>query len=1046
MLRIALPVRVPVYVLLVIWMCFFSSHASAAGPNSATLNVTVVDKSHAYVPDALSVVVNAATGVKQESRSDKNGTATFPFLPPGRYTVLVHKDGFANVAVDNVLLNVGDDKTLELTLQIGTTSETISVDGNQSYINTTDGSISTVIDRKFVENIPLNGRSFQDLISMTPGVVTQSPQAGTAVASSGDFSVNGQRTESNYYMIDGVAGNTLSGNGYGSTGAGVSGALASATALGTTQSLISVDALQEFRIQSSTYSAEYGRSPGGQISLATRSGTNDFHGSAFDYLRNNFFDANDWFNDHYGKPISALRQNDFGGTVGGPISIPRVYNGNNRTFFFASYEGLRLTQPQAASIQYVPDSYLRQGAPVALQSILNGFPIQNGLDYGTSTSPSLAQFIQSYSLPSTIDSTSIRADHQVNSHLSLFFRYGDTPSSTSSRALSSLSTTSINTQTYTLGATSAFSSKINNEFRLGYTRADSLHNGSIDSFGGAKPVDLISSMAQGSHSSSEPYFLMSFAGIGSTDLFYSQNTSNRGRQWNLVDSFSTSAGQHQVKFGVDYRRIESPLNAASPIVEALYFTPTSILSNSALETIATNVLQVTPIFNETALFVQDEWKAAHNLNLSVGVRWEVDPPPTEAHGHDAYTVLGSISDPQSLQLAPEGTPLWKTAWYSFAPRLGIAWSANETPEWETVVRSGLGVFFDTNDQNAAQAYNGPGTLKTQYLYGNALPLLKDQVDFPIALSTPYTGVYASPTHLQLPYTLQWNVSLQQALGRTHTATISYVGANARRLIGTQELSLAKLNPNFNIVLYPLGGVTSNYQALEVQFQRTVATGLHALASYTWSHSIDYGSNAGALPLTRGNSDYDVRNNFVGGLSWDPPELNGNMFVRNVVNHWGLDGRLTARSGFPITLEGNRLTDPGTGSIYYSNLNYDGTKPLYLYGSQYAGGRALNPEAFAFPTGTGAGDAPRNFARGFSAIQVNLAVRREFPIHDEVSLQFRAEAFNLLNHPSFGYIDPTLTDANFGQATQSLNQSLGTLASQYQQGGARSMQFALRVHF
>jgi hypothetical protein len=1017
-----------------------------ADASSASLSVSITDTSGAVIQEADVVVRNTDTNQEQRLTSGKLGFITFPFLKPGHYALLISKTNFADISVDNILLNVGDDKHLRVSLRIGTNSQTVSVDASGLTLNTTDASVSTVIERKFVENIPLNGRSFQDLISMTPGAVTQSPQSGTAVASSGDFSINGQRTESNYYMVDGVAANSLAGNGYGSTGAGASGALASATALGTTQSLISVDALQEFRVQSSTYSAEYGRSPGGQISLATRSGTNDFHGSAFDYLRNNFFDANDWFNDHYGKPISALRQNDFGGTLGGPVRLPLVYNGKNRTFFFGSYEGLRLTQPQAASIQYVPDTYMRQQAPAAIQSILNAFPLQNGFDYGSSTNPSLAQFVGSYSLPSRIDSTSVRGDHQVNSHLSLFFRYSDTPSSTSARQLSSLSTTTINTQTYTFGATSAFTSKLTNEFRLGYSRADSLHSGTIDSYGGAAPVDLITAMAQGSHPSSEPYFLLSFYGIGSTDLFYAQNTSNRGRQWNAVDTLSISAGRHQLKFGIDYRRIKSPLHAASPVVEALYFNPTSVLSNSALETVVVNSFQVTPVFNETAVFAQDEWKVAHALNLSLGLRWEVNPPPTEAHGNDAYTVLGNISNPQSLELAPKGTPLWKTAWYSFAPRLGLAWTARETQNWETVVRTGVGVFFDTNNQNATQAYNGPGMTEVQYLFGNSLPLLKPQVDFPVTLSAPYRDVYASPAHLQPPYTLQWNVSLQQALGRAQAATISYVGANGRRLIGTQELNLSKLNPNFGIVLYPVAGITSNYQALQLQFQRTVAKGLHALASYTWAHSIDFGSNASALPLTRGDSDYDVRNNFVGGLSWDLPELNGNRFVKDVVNHWGLDGRVTARTAFPITLEGNYLTDPATGSIYYSNIDLVPNTPVYLYGSQYPGGRALNPAAFALPSGTGAGDAPRNFTRGFGATQVNLAARREFPIHDLLSLQFRAEAFNLLNHPNFGYVDPALTDATFGQATQMLNQSLGTVASQYQQGGPRSMQFALKLIF
>lgn len=228
-------------------------------------------------------------------------------------------------------------------LTLGSVSESITVAASGVNVNTTDASVSAVIDRKFVENIPLNGRSFQDLISMTPGVTTASPQVGSgagSIGATGDFSVNGQRTESNSYSVDGVSANIGSGNGYGVAGAAIGGAVAASTALGTTQSLVSVDDLQEFRVFSSTYSAEFGRSPGGQFSFLTRSGTDHLHGVAFDYLRNDFFDANDWFNNHYGNPISALRQNDFGGTLGGPFALPGFSRGGEpKSFFFSPMRG-----------------------------------------------------------------------------------------------------------------------------------------------------------------------------------------------------------------------------------------------------------------------------------------------------------------------------------------------------------------------------------------------------------------------------------------------------------------------------------------------------------------------------------------------------------------------------------------------------------------------------------------------------------------------------------------------------------------------------------
>jgi hypothetical protein len=255
-----------------------------------------------------------------------------------------------------------------------------------------------------------------------------------------------------------------------------------------------------------------------------------------------------------------------------------------------------------------------------------------------------------------------------------------------------------------------------------------------------------------------------------------------------------------------------------------------------------------------------------------------------------------------------------------------------------------------------------------------------------------------------------------------------------------------LNPNFGTIQYFVTGITSNYQALQVQFQRSVAKGIQALGSYTWSHALDFGSNASALPLQRGDADFDVRNNLQAGLTWDLPALAGPRIAQALLHNWGLDGRLIARTAFPVTLGGNLNLDPSTGSEYAGGLNLVAGQPVYLYGPQFPGGKAINPAAFSLPPMGSSGNAPRNFVRGFGATQLNLAARRSFPLHERVVLQFRAETFNLLNHPNFGYVDSEYTDATFGQATQMLNASLGTVASQYQQGGARSMQFALKLTF
>ena len=1020
--------------------------ASAQSTN-ATASGVVVDTSGKVITDADIEVLNEATGVHYSSKTNGSGIYTVSILPPGQYRVQVSKDGFKTIIKPGIVLNVQSAIALNFTLPIGATSESVTVEASGTTLNSTNASVGTVIDQKFVENIPLNGRSFQSLISMTPGVSTQSPQSGSVSGYNGDFTVNGQRTESNYYMVDGVSANSGAGTGTGGPQAASSGSIASSTALGTSQSLISVDALQEFRVQSSSYSAEFGRSPGGQFSLETRSGTNQLHGSAYDYLRNDAFDANDWFNNDYGAPKPALRQNDFGATLGGPVRISRLYNGTGRSFFFASYEGLRLTQPQAATITYVPDVYMRDQSPAALKAILNSYPVQNGLDYGSSASPSLAQFTKSYSLPSSIDSTSVRFDHHVSPKLSLFFRLGYAPSSTEKRALSDVTDSHADSQSYTFGATSQISNNLTNEFRLGYSRTGAIQSTHLDSFGGAQPTNLAAAMGIGGLANAYPDALIYIAGIGSSEVYASENA-NYGRQWNLIDTTAIELGRHHLKVGIDYRRIDSPLQPASPNVAAYYYSSSSVLSNSADYLGVYKSLSATPVFNEMAAFVGDTWQVATHLSLDMGVRWEVNPPPTEAHGNDAYTVAGNINDPASLQLAPKGTALWHTAWYNFAPRLGVAWQAQSTPNWETVVRGGGGVFFDTGNQFAAEGFLGVGFEAYQLFTSAPVPVTPQQLDFQVSAAPPYTAssIFAFSPHLQLPYTLEWNVSIQQALSRQQTLTISYLGANGRRLLRQQNYYLSSFNPNFDFVAFTRNGTTSNYQALQTNFQRTVAHGIQALASYTWSHSLDYGSTYAALPVTRGNSDFDLRHNFVGGVSWELPTFKLGKRSAPLTGGWGIDGRFSTRTSYPITLRGNYITDPATGSAYYGNVNIVPDEPVYIYGRQYPGGRAVNRAAFSLPGGSGTGNAPRNFVRGFGATQVNLALRREFHVHDSLRIQARVEAFNLTNHPNFGYVDPYFTDATFGQSTKMLNQSLGTVGPQYQQGGARSIQIALRLAF
>jgi hypothetical protein len=1044
--------------------------AVRAQSTSASITGRVTDPQKALIVGATVAAINSGTNVRYEGTTNKTGDYYVTNLPPGTYRIEVERPGFKTVIKPDVVLHIQDAIEINFEMTLGSVSETVTVEASGMNINTTDGSVSTVVDQSYIQNMPLNGRSFQDLILLTPGTLTQTPQltnlgTSNAVGVTGEFSVNGQRTESNYYTVDGVSANVGAAPGSGMTaGAGGSGSIAGSTALGTTQALVSVDDLQEFRVQSSTYSAEYGRNPGGQFAFQTKSGTNQWHGTAYDYLRNGYFDAQDWFNDYFGTPEPALRQNDFGGTLGGPVRIPHVYNGKDKTFFFVSYEGLRLTAPQAATPFYVPDAALRTSTPAPLNQVLNAFPVQspNGID---DTANGIAQYIGSWSNPSSINSTSVRFDHSVNDKLRLFFRFSGTTSSSGTRGPNGFAptidqTSAYTMRTYTAGATSILTNHLSNDFRLNYSSNEVTSNQVIDALGGSTPVNLVQLAGLGPGSSPAIALLLG----GQFLEIASVNQSGAQRQWNFVDTLSRSFGHHQLKFGVDYRRLVPFSVPYNPVATWFYSGESAVQANSGL-VIGQAFAPAYPLYTNFSAFAQDEWKISQRLSLSLGLRWEVNPAPDVTQGLQPYTIQGS--GPSTWTLATQGTPLWHTTYGNFAPRLGAAYILHDAPGRETVVRGGGGVFFDTGQQLGSISFGGPGFAAQSNVLG---PFPGGAVIPPIVNPPvgPYNNLYGFAPHLQLPYTLQWNASIEQALGRSQTFTVSYVGSHGSRLLQENEFEPTN-NPNATFVSVGENGLTSDYDSLQVQFRRRLAQGLTALASYTWSHCIDYGSSNYLLGYQRGNCDFDVRHNFSAALSYDLPNVGHDGFANAVLRHWGLDDRVTARTAFPVDVIGNTLFQPN-GQVYNGGLDSVPGQPVYLYGANCAsvlqglgnlqsgqgcpGGRAINPNAFV-GVSSGYGDVPRNFARGFDAVQMDLAVRREFPIYENLKLQFRAEAFNIFNHPNFGAINstcggtsgvPGCTTPQFGLATATLASSLGVLSPLYQQGGPRSMQFALKLIF
>jgi hypothetical protein len=1050
----------------------------AAQTESATISGRVTDSSGAVIGKATVDLQSADKGAIVQTTTNGAGIYVFPSVHPGVYHITVRKDGFKTEDFVGVTANVQDHLEQNFRLVPGAISESITVTADQLNVNTTDATVSTVVDRQFADNLPLNGRSFQSLIQLTPGVVLTANNG----IDTGQFSINGQRANSNYWMVDGVSAN-IGISASASVGSGLAGTLGSTSVFGSTNSLVSVDALQEFRIQTSTYAPEFGRTPGGQISIVTRSGTNQFHGTAFDYLRNDVFDANDWFADSAGLPKPKERQNDFGGTLSGPIV-------KGKTFFFFSYEGLRLRLPQTA-LTLVPDTnsqdpYSRQFAQSALLPYMNAFPLPNGPEVldANGNHQGIAQFNASYSNPGTLNAYSLRVDHKLNGKLTLFGRYNYSPSRLTQRggggaSLSTVSPTTITTQTGTVGATWAISPVAANDFRFNYSSTDASSSYYLDSFGGAVPLGALPFPSPFTAANALFTFgVTPVLGINYGNLIAGEGVHNQQRQLNIVDSVSIQKGSHSLKFGMDYRRLSPPF-ASSAYRQASSFSdiPSAETGTPQFNDVFFG-LPVTFLFRNLGVFAQDTWHIVPRLTMTYGLRWDVDFVPSSISGPEFPAVTGfNLGNLSNLALLPACTPPYKTKWGNLAPRIGIAYQVSQSQRWQTVLRGGFGVFYDLSSSEAGSIVNPYG-----YPFGSvAFPVSS----FPLSATAAAPAPIAPPTssnpaflfvfdpNLGLPHTFQWNVAVEQALGQQQTLSVSYVGAGGRRLIQTATVSSP--NPNLFGAFLVTNAGSSDYNALQLQFQRRLSRGLQALASYSWSHSLDtasagsYALGSNALPglnadSNRGPSDFDTRNAFSTGLTYEVPAPKSNALANTILRGWSTENIIQARSAPPVDVFYFLLSFGGLPNGFVPNIRPDVVtgQPFYLYGPQYPGGKAFNPAAFTPPpvdptTGLPIrqGNLPRNALRGFGATQWDFAVHREFLIHESLKMQFRAEMFNVLNHPNFGQPLGDLSGAlgQFGQSFQMLGQSLagrnlgsGAFDPLYQLGGPRSIQFGLKLSF
>jgi hypothetical protein len=977
--------------------------ALAQSPADSFLYGRIVDPSDAGAAGVSVSVINEDNGFRHATASGESGAWSIGPLARGSYKITVRKEGFRTMIRFHVQLDGTGSARADFALSLGSVQETITVEDTPSQSRLDEVAVHTQLSRDDLEQMPLDGRGLLGLVEMAPGTTVVPATRGDA----GQFVTDGQRPNTNYFSVDGISANHgVSAGGVPAQASG--GSLPVLSAFGSMDSLIPVSSVEEFDIRTSGSTSEFGRLPGAEVSITSRSGTSDFHGSAGYTLRNEFLAANDWFANRAGEPRTPLRENSFDGAFSGPVW-------RNHTFFFLGYERVALVEP-FTWIEPVPTVAARLASPPWAQPALALFPVPNGRSLGNG----LAEWDGSDSRPGGLEAGSVRLDHIFGPRLSFFGHYSDSPSN---NEFGSTQVNYLNFRSWsgTVGLNFHPSSDVVLDLRLNRsnTSAQSVWKGAT----GCELEPLAAVLLPAAPSCSD---LVRFQINGVGQLVSGSEGNRLQRQWQAVDSLSWKRGPNTFEAGADFLRIQPERSDAYETLSIIADSLAALDNVDSFWESRTDPVNQSTLVDDLSLWVHDTWQVLPRLTLVAGLRWEYTPPP-------ATPTTNSFLDPVSATIVQSSRPLWLTPYGHFAPRLGLSFSPGKNGR--TVVRAGAGLFYDSSLSIATDVING-GPLSLNFISGrNGL--------FSTALS------YGFLPDLQLPRVIQWNVSVEQRLSAHDFIQLGYVGSDGLDLIRREVGGLGSSQTNWEALTTNSG--LSSYDAFIAQYRRRLARGLEALVSYSWSHSLDNASSdtfllwagSGLTPAgDYGSSDFDLRHSATASFNWALPGWG---------RGWSFDGILRARSGFPITV----LEAEQYAGIPFTNIFRPGlvpNQPVWIADPSAPGGQQLNPYAFAPASGDQQGNLGRNAIAGFGMWQLDLAVRREFRLADRRSLEFRIQAFNAFNHANFA--DPTrfLDSPYFGQSTSMLNQMLGTgspgsgLAPLLQNGGPRSVEAVFRFRF
>ncbi len=994
----------------------------------------VTDQSGAFVAGAKVTIRNPETGQVRETATTDDGSYRAPELSLGKYTVTVEKAGFKTAVTKNVLVNVAVESRVDAVLQTGDVSTTVEVAGEAQMVETTSDTVGGVIGSSIAGNLPVNGRDYTKLIYLVPGVAGSADQITDSPGSFGTFSLNGARGRSNNFLLDGTDMN----DGYRNDPA-----INEAGVFGTPATILPVEAVAEIRVLSN-FEPEFGRNAGGVINIVTKSGSNNWHGTALEFLRNTALDARNFFN-FDSAPKSPFHNNQYGGSFGGPIV-------KNKTFFFANYEGQRETGG-LNSLSCVPDpSQLAQVTNPVIANVLklNPYPKPNLANAATNNGcPNGPNLSANVLFSNFVDSAIIKVDHNFNANNILTGRYyfGDSTQSFPLGLVGGGNLPGYNTYTPTrvqlvsLSFVTVLSPTMVNEVRGGWIRfvegflpqdrsfnpsSIGLNNGVGSTFDYGLPVINISG----------------FAPIGAN----SGDPRNRvDSNLHFIDNISKKWGKHDIKFGYEFRRTTVAQNFDRNFRGKLNFPDVAgfLAGTPSGGSQASGYTNRNTFENNHGLYLQDAYRVSSKLTVNMGVRWDYYGVIGEKHGLFTNFDLAKGLYPTKQLYNPD--------YNNFGPRVSVAYDV--TGKGKTIVRAGWGIFYDAFSQDLFMGHLPYGPVfDPGAAYSGIGPAAIKFAGVAVSTLTPGVQIYGTPNpmgdafgvdkNMRTPYMENYNFNLQQAIGSKLTMQAAYIGSAGRKLFRFRDLNqpsqaqitaadLANGVSSYGVprafsslfyMLYQEAAASSGYNSLQGSLHVNDWHGLQSSLSYVWSHSIDNASdgedftpnqaqanNSVNLRAERGNSSFDLRHRFTWNFVYEFPNSKGH--YKMITDGWGLNGVVSLQTGQPFHLNYNFEGDyDGSANGFgrpdvVGSIHYNKSDPFnYLDLSAFAVPCTLNGLGTADTNCVAGtrhyGNMGRNSLVGPGFKNFDFSVFKRTAINEHVNLEFRAECYNLFNHPNF----------------------------------------------